>query len=102
MNGYNEARDHDIGVIFGGHPYAAQAKREAELEWKMGQAYYQQLTEEYYKEQALFQAQLDELETQGIFARLLINPEFREHLFIERYTHGPVKWEPYIDEEIPF
>ena len=85
---YQEARDHDIGVIFGEHPYAAEARREAELEW--------------LADQALFHAQLDELETQGIFARLLLHPEYREHLFIERYTHGPVKWEPYIDEEVPF
>jgi hypothetical protein len=102
MNQYDEARNHDIGVIFGGHPYAAQANREAELEWLMEQAYQEQLAEEYYKEQALFQAQLDELEAQGIFARLLLHPEYNEDLSIEDNTHGPVKWEPYIDEEIPF
>jgi len=97
-----EARDHDIGVIFGEHPYAAEARREAELEWLRDEAYYQQLAEEYYEEQALFQAQLDELETQGIFARLLINPEFREDLFIEDNTHGPIKYQVYLDEEVPF
>jgi len=100
---YQEARDHDIGVVFGEHPYAAEARREAELEWLRDQAYYQMLEEDWLAEQAALQAQLDELETQGIFARLLLHPEYREHLFIERYTHGPVKWEPWTqDHEIPF
>tara|TARA_R100000234_G_scaffold9267_1_gene5540 strand:- start:391 stop:696 length:306 start_codon:yes stop_codon:yes gene_type:complete len=98
----SECRDFEIGLMLQQDPRAAEASREAELEWLKDQAYYKQLEEEYYAEQALFHAQLDELETQGIFARLLLHPEYREHLFIERYTHGPVPYQVYIDEEVPF
>ena len=99
---YQEARDHDVGVIFDEHPYAAEARREAELEWLKEEAYYESLAQDYYAEQALFHAQLDELETQGIFVRLLLHPEYREDLFIERYTHGPVPYQVYLDEQVPF
>ena len=94
-----EARDFETGLILQQDPRVA----EADLEIARENAYYEGLEEEYHAEQAKFEAQLDELETQGIFVRLLLHPEYREDLFIEDNTHGPVQWSPHVrDDEIPF
>ena len=98
-----EARDFDTGLMLQQDPRAAAASREAELEWLKDQDYDRMLAEEAMAERARFNDQLDELETQGIFVRLLLHPEYREDLFIEDNTHGPVQWSPYVrDDEIPF
>lgn len=102
MDQYQESRDFEIGMMLQGDPRATAAHNEFVQECLADEAYYESLAQEYYAEQAAFKAQLDELEGQGIFARLLLHPEYNEDLSIEDSTHGPVQWVPYDDNDIPF
>ncbi len=99
-----EARDFDTGLMFQHDPRAAAANREAELEWLIEQDYQQMLAEEAMAERERFNEQLDDLETQGIFVRLLLHSEYNDDLWFDENWHGPVRDSPPCvrDEEIPF
>lgn len=99
-----EARDYDTGLMFQQDPRAAAANREADLEWLRERDYQQMLAEEALEEIYRRNEQFDELETQGIFVRLLLNPKYDDDLWFDDNWHGPVRDSPpYVrDDEIPF